>query len=62
MSIFLPLKDNLNYKTGIIDIFSGKINSIIRLTDGAAIPMDESNQDYQEYLAWVNAGNTAKSE
>jgi hypothetical protein len=26
--------------------------------DGARIPMDEGNQDYLAYLAWVDAGNT----
>jgi hypothetical protein len=31
---------------------------IIRLTDNAFIPIDNSNRDYVEYLAWVNAGNT----
>ena len=32
--------------------------TIIRKTDGAFIPFDESNVDYQAYLAWVNEGNT----
>jgi hypothetical protein len=33
-----------------------------RLSDNAIIPFDESNIDYQEYLAWVDAGNTAPRE
>ncbi len=31
-------------------------NSIIR-NDGAVIPLDERNADYQSYLAWAAAGN-----
>ena len=33
-----------------------------RLSDNAIIPFDENNVDYQEYLAWVDAGNTAPRE
>lgn len=33
-------------------------NSIIRLTDGAHIPMAPGNRDYNEYQEWLAAGNT----
>jgi hypothetical protein len=32
--------------------------AITRTTDGACIPFDPDNVDYQEYLKWIAAGNT----
>ena len=34
---------------------------IIRISDNAAIPKNEGNTDYQEYLKWVAEGNTAEA-
>lgn len=35
-----------------------KLNGIIRLSDNASIPLDPGNPDYQDYMAWIAAGNT----
>jgi len=34
---------------------------IIRDEDGAFIPFDEANVDYQDYLAWLDEGNEPKA-
>jgi hypothetical protein len=32
-------------------------NTIVRDEDGAFVPTDPDNVDYQEYLAWLDEGN-----
>lgn len=34
------------------------IKCIKRIADNAFIPLDPANTDYQEYLEWLEAGNT----
>jgi hypothetical protein len=43
----------------VLDIFTKQpAQCIKRLTDNAFIPFDPANTDYQEYLKWLEAGNT----
>lgn len=37
---------------------TGEINTIKRLSDNAFIPFAPANTDYQQYLKWLEEGNT----
>jgi hypothetical protein len=46
------------YKLSPLMFNQTESSSVIRTTDGACIPFDQANTDYQEYLKWVAEGNT----
>jgi hypothetical protein len=46
------------YKLNKDSITGQDSNSVTRLSDNAFIPFDPDNTDYQEYLKWLEEGNT----
>lgn len=42
----------------IADSFTREIVTILRMNDGALIPTNTANTDYQAYLKWLAEGNT----
>ena len=45
----------------IQDYGNDTATSVKRLADNAFIPFDPANTDYQEYLKWLDEGNTPES-
>ena len=46
------------YKKLFNSITKEEASNIFRISDGASIPKDPDNTDYQEYLSWIAEGNT----
>jgi len=50
------------YKLCNLSLGQTEPTSVIRTTDGACIPFDPANTDYQAYLKWLDEGNTPEQE
>jgi hypothetical protein len=46
------------YKLGQLGFNQTAPTCVIRTADGACIPFDPDNTDYQAYLKWLAEGNT----
>lgn len=46
------------YKKLPLDETGREISVILRIEDNCSIPFDPANKDYQEYLKWLEEGNT----
>ena len=48
------LLNKYNEEGGLVDGVGG----ILEIATGKGIPLDKANTDYQEYLKWLEEGNT----
>ena len=49
----------MTYKLITPAVTGDPVRGVFRKEDKTSIPFDSANIDYQEYLEWVAAGNTA---
>ena len=50
-------KQTNKYDMATATVITNGGDNVIRIADGAYIPFDPANTDYQEYLEWIAAGN-----
>ncbi len=52
---------SFTYKKCAKSYITNEEYGVYRKEDGAFIPFDPDNTDYQEYLKWVGEGNTPEA-
>ena len=58
MDLFLQVRSYNMYKLQKPMFQNIPSRAVTRLEDGASIPFDPANTDYQAYLIWLDEGNT----